>query len=246
MSDEAFDAIEGLQNHLINVATGGVGRDPDYRSERTYLLERPGLAHLVPRFVKTCRSTGEFWQFIKHKFPTYQERRTYIWDEFRPLLDYLEAGGNAPADQIVSAAIDKFDAQYIKNVWTKALERRETDPEGAITSARTLLESVCKHILDETATEYPETPELNKLYGLTAKALNLSPSQHTEPVFKQILGGCTSVVEGLGAVRNRLGDSHGKGKVAVKPAPRHAELAVNLAGSVALFLLATLESRSRK
>ncbi|RQU90194.1 abortive infection family protein [Burkholderia cenocepacia] len=246
MSDEAFDTIEGLQNHLIDVATGGVGRDPDYKSERAYLLERSDLARLVPRFVKTCRSTGEFWQFIKHKFPTYKERRTYIWDEFRPLLDCLEAGGNAPADQIVTAAIDKFDAQHIKSVWTKALERREVDPEGAITSARTLLESVCKHILDETFTEYPDTPELNKLYGLTAKVLNLSPSQHTEPVFKQILGGCTSVVEGLGAVRNRLGDSHGKGKVAAKPAPRHAELAVNLAGSVALFLLATLESRQKK
>ncbi|QUN41767.1 abortive infection family protein [Burkholderia cenocepacia] len=52
-------------------------------------------------------------------------------------------------------------------------------------------------------------------------------------------------LRGLGAVRNRLGDSHGKGKVAAKPAPRHAELAVNLAGSVALFLLATLEFRPK-
>ncbi len=29
------------------------------------------------------------------------------------------------------------------------MERRATDPEGAITAARTLLETVCKHILDE-------------------------------------------------------------------------------------------------
>ncbi|WP_208453436.1 abortive infection family protein, partial [Burkholderia gladioli] len=121
-----------------------------------------------------------------------------------------------------------------------------SDPEGAITSARTLLESVCKHILDELFVGYGEAPDLNKLYGLTAKALNLSPSQHTEPVFKQILGGCTSVVEGLGAVRNRLSDSHGKGKVAAKPAARHAELAVNLSGSVALFLLATLGAQVGK
>jgi hypothetical protein len=63
-------------------------------------------------------------------------------------------------------------------------------------------------------------------------------------VFKQIIGGCTAVVEGLGALRNRLSDSHGKGKVAAKPAPRHAELAVNLAGSLALYLLATHTARN--
>ena len=84
----------------------------------------------------------------------------------------------------------------------------------------------------------------NKLYRLTAEQLKLAPSQHTEQVFKQILGGCTAVVEGLGALRNRLSDSHGKGKIAVKPAPRHAELAVNLAGALAIYLLATYSARN--
>ncbi|MGU3345368.1 abortive infection family protein [Pseudomonas monsensis] len=51
-------------------------------------------------------------------------------------------------------------------------------------------------------------------------------------------------LEGLGALRNRLSDAHGKGKGGVKAAPRHAELAVNLAGSTALFLLATWEAKN--
>jgi hypothetical protein len=38
--------------------------------------------------------------------------------------------------------------------------------------------------------------------------------------------------------------THGKGKVAVKPAPRHAELAVNLAGALAIYLLSTWEARN--
>jgi hypothetical protein len=64
-----------------------------------------------------------------------------------------------------------------------------------------------------------------------------------EPVFKQILGGCTAVVEGLGALRNRLGDAHGGGIRRVRPLPRHAQLAVNLAGSMTSFLVATWEAR---
>ena len=76
---------------------------------------------------------------------------------------------------------------------------------------------------------------------MTAEKLNLAPSKHTEDIFKQILGGCHSVVQGLGALRSRVGDAHGQGKKAVKPAPRHAELAVNLAGAMATFIAQTWE-----
>ncbi|WP_420196198.1 abortive infection family protein [Idiomarina xiamenensis] len=74
---------------------------------------------------------------------------------------------------------------------------------------------------------------------MTAKELNLSPDQHNEQIFKQILGGCSGIVNGLGTLRNKLGDAHGKGKLPVKPQARHAELAVNLAGSMTLFLIST-------
>lgn len=143
----------------------------------------------------------------------------------------------------MTSAVEKFDAEHVQAAWHKALDRRSTDPDGAITMARTLLESVCKHILEGSGTPYEDAPDLNKLYRQTAEVLNIAPSQHTEPVFKQILGGCTAVVEGLGALRNRLSDSHGKGASGVKAAPRHAELAVNLAGALALYLLATWDAR---
>lgn len=132
--------------------------------------------------------------------------------------------------------------EHIHGTWQKALERRNSDPEGAITSARTLLESVCKHILDASGGTYDDGDDMNKLYRQTAERLNIAPTQHTEKVFKQILGGCTAVIERLAAVRNRLSDSHGKGKAAAMPSARHAELAVNLAGAMAVFLLATWEA----
>jgi hypothetical protein len=118
------------------------------------------------------------------------------------------------------------------------------DPEEAITSARTLLESVCKHILDEEGIEYSNSKaDLNELYKLTSTTLNLSPSQHTQDIFKQILGACSSIINGLGTLRNRLGDAHGKGRMPSRPAPRHAELAVNLSGTIALFIMSTWEAK---
>jgi hypothetical protein len=93
--------------------------------------------------------------------------------------------------------------------------------------------------MDEAGAVYADDADLPKLYSQTAKLLNLAPSQHTEQVFKQILGSCQTIVEGVGAVRNRLSDAHGKGKRPIRPAPRHAELVVNLAGTMAVFLAST-------
>lgn len=79
---------------------------------------------------------------------------------------------------------------------------------------------------------------------MTAKQLNLAPEQHNEQIFKQILGGCSGIVNGLGLLRNKLGDAHGHGPRMVKPQARHAELAVNLSGSMALFLVSTFEHKN--
>ena len=118
------------------------------------------------------------------------------------------------------------------------------DPEGAITAARTLLETVCKYVLDDTGAPYPDDADLPKLWALAAEQLNLAPHQHQEGVFTAILGNCQAVVNNLGAIRNRVGDAHGQGRRPVKPKARHAELAVNLAGTMAAFLVATWKERS--
>jgi Abortive infection C-terminus len=228
------------------VAREGLEPDATYETLRKLVITDPRSKKLAPEFLKTNRSLPQFWNFIKGQFAHSSERREFIWGAFAPLQDQLEGKGRAPADENVSDVLSKFDVENVHAVWQKALERRKDDPEGAITSARTLLEAVCKHILDDAGVPYEDGADLPKLYKAAAAALNLAPSQHTEAIFKQILGGCTAVVEGLGALRNRLSDSHGKGPKGAKPDTRHAELAVNLAGSVATFLIETWEHLKEK
>lgn len=238
---EFLTQVESLQNLLISRATGNQESNAEFTRLRQIILENTALDVLIPKFIKTCRNIDQFWQFIKYEFGSYQERRDFIWNEFRPLLDAIERGGSAPSDEFVTKGLGKIDAAHVQAAWLKALDRRVSDPEGAITSARTLIETVCKHILDDMNVQYDDTADLPRLYKETAKILNLAPSQHTEEVFKQILGGCTAVIEGLGTLRNRLSDAHGRGKMGIKPAPRHAELSVNLSGTLASYLLATWE-----
>lgn len=236
--------VESLQNLLVSHATGGSGDQyGDYEELRRDLLNNPVTGPGLPGFVHTCQDRSQFWQFIKYKYRTYAERREYIWDEFRPLLDLVEARAAAPVLPSDAQLLSRLSPEAVQTVWQRALERRISDPEGAITSARAVLETVCKHILDDLSVGYDDAGDLPKLYRLTSESLNIAPSQHTAQVFKQILGACTSVVEGLAALRNRLGDAHGGGRSKVRPAPRHAQLAVNLAGSMTSFLVATWEAR---
>jgi hypothetical protein len=162
-----------------------------------------------------------------------------------PTYQVMEAiaTGAQPADELISQTLSSFDESGVHHAWSKALERRISDPEGAITAAKTLLETICKHILDEAGQDYGDNDDLPKLYNAAATTLQLAPTQHTEQVFKSILGNCQSIVGNLAGLRNKLGDSHGQGKRHVKPSARHAELAVNLAGSVAMFLVATWNAR---
>lgn len=240
-----LERAQSLQNILVAIATGGRDGDNDYKYLRAHFIGISAYNALLPSFVRTNRELGQFWQFVKEKFPTYAERRSFIWSEFTPLMNHLEGKNHRPLDAQTSDTLKAFDPDSVHTAWQRALERRTSDPEGAITAARTLLETVCKHILDARSITYDSNKiELHELYKLTAVELNLSPSQHTEDIFKQILGGCSAIVSGLGTLRNRLGDAHGKGHNPVKPATRHAELAVNLAGSVSLFLVSTWQAKS--
>lgn len=239
-----FEGAEYFQNILFSRSTGGAPEENHYLQLRQHFLANPNYNELLPRWIKTNRSLDQFWQFIKNKFPTYAERRAFLNTELNPLLEYLETKQTLPATKSIDDVLSRLNSDGVNFAWQKALERKSRDPEGAITISRSILETVCKHILHGLSIEFNEINiELSELYKLTATELNLSPDQHSEKIFKQILGGCSGIVNGLGTLRNKYGDAHGSSPNKIKPQPRHAELAVNLAGTMALFLISTYEAK---
>lgn len=160
-----------------------------------------------------------------------------------PIYKVQRAILGSPADDGISQALQAFDPDDVHGRWIAAVERRADDPRGAITLARTLIEDVCKWILNEAAEPYPDSADLPVLYRKLAQVLRLAPDNHTEQTFKQLLGSCQQIVELLGSLRSKLGDAHSPGPKKAKPQPRHAELAVNLSGTMATFLVETWKAR---
>ncbi|MCO1621318.1 TIR domain-containing protein [Pseudomonas putida] len=91
-----FDKVSYLQNLLIAHATGKPADSGEYQQLRHELLSDNEIASHLPSWLKLHRDLESFWGFIQPKFGTYAERRTYISQQFTPLLDALEQKSSGP------------------------------------------------------------------------------------------------------------------------------------------------------
>lgn len=87
-----FEKVSYLLNILVAHATGKSAETAEYEDLRRQLLSDPAIAGLLPAWIKTHRNLDSFWGFIQPKFKSYAERRTFLSEQFTPLLDALEFG----------------------------------------------------------------------------------------------------------------------------------------------------------
>ncbi len=234
-----LDKGDYIKNIMIAKATGQYANEKHYKELREYFIKR--RKNITPDIVIQNRDFDQFWGFIKSKYSTYEQRRRFIRNEFNNFLEELERDNLMPYYDNMYDAIRKMNSDFILNEWTKATDRKNDDPDGALTMARTLLESTLKHILEDSHIVYENKEDLTQLYKKVSKELNLYPQKYEDESFKRILGSCANIVSELGNLRNGIGDAHGKGRKVYKPSPRHAELSVNLAGTMSLFLIQSYE-----
>lgn len=212
------------------------------------------LKSRLPSYLLQCTTLNEASKYIKDHAPNKEsttkseQRRLFIENSFEHIMAFLNESTVTPADKIVSAALSSRDR--IKIEWEKALQRRATDPEGAITIARTLLESTFKQIIDAKGAEkgygYSKETTLPELHAMASKAIGLHPTSTDDDKIKKLLGVLSSFVSVLAELRNDRSDSHGGSETYIKPEKRFAELAVNLAGPIASIFISTLEESTSK
>ncbi len=243
MPEELIERVRSLQAIPLSRATGGYPDEAEYTALRRELLTNPSVKYLLPELVSKYRTLSDWWTFIKYKFGRYEERRIYLSEQFDRAFRVLEGESLLPSEDSMAEVLGLLSWGQVQNHWHKGLERKDTDPEGAITIARTLVESACKHILDDFGVAYNNKEDLPKLYTMTAEQLDLAPHQQSTETMKQILGGCKTVIDGMGALRNQIGDAHGRGQNNPEIDPCYAELSLNLAGALVTFLMRKADAR---
>lgn len=134
------------------------------------------------------------------------------------------------------------DRDQLYTAWAKARDRLSKDPDGAVTAARSFLESICKQILDATSLDYSGHADLMKLFRQVSAELRLSTQTDAGRIEQQFNAGTYQIIQSLTELRNVAGDAHGKGSQGPRASHAQAELAVNLSGSMGAFLLRRLDS----
>ena len=133
--------------------------------------------------------------------------------------------------QEVAGAAEELGFGAVATSWREAQRLLTTKPESAVREAVSLVESVCKHILDAHGEE-PSDYEVGKLLKQCRRVLGLNQTSTSE-----LLSGLTTLVNGVRSPRNTQSDAHGKGP---KDAPMNAidaRLIVTAAGSACMFLM---------
>ena len=156
-------------------------------------------------------------------------------EELDKLKKQIEQLSISVIDSVSAVNID-FD--YIKEQIEKSNEKiKNNDFDGAVTNARSLLETILLHILNQSGVQ-DKGGDLIDMYKQTSKLLKLSPSQYQINSLKQILTGCFSIVHGLAEYRNEVSDAHGKSASRYSPIEKHhAIFYVNVSRSLADFLV---------
>ena len=164
----------------------------------------------------------------------------------RPVFSYRRIGLLSPSllDSVLGSN-RLLDADvYRKQIERMLFALSEGDVELAIGSAKELVESCCKTILEERHEAIPKGVDVVQLVKITTKKLSLTPEdivdeQKASETIRSVLGSLAAIPKGMADLRNSYGSGHGKPVTHRGLTLRHAKLAVGAAFTLAVFLIET-------
>lgn len=227
-SDDRFDLFRGADDVFCR-----------FLAETLHPVVRPDTdaVRRLANYFNECL-TRDDWELIEVRQlsgkPIFEGRRREAYRAGDSALD-------------VDAYARLTDPQALREHLRRIDRDLKSDPPGAIGSAKELVETVCKNILDDYGVEYRSGADMMDLYKGVQGALCLSvdavkdSKKGSESAVKTIRALITTI-QSLAELRNELGLGHGR----VRPSPaltRHARLAFNSSVAVCEFLMDTWHER---
>jgi hypothetical protein len=159
----------------------------------------------------------------------------------------LPVGKNHTLEEITYTA-SNFDMPELHRQIDRMKSAVEDDPGLAIGTAKELVETTCKTILEERGIQFDDNADITKLVKDARKSLGLIPDAIPDSVkgaeiIRRLLSNLGTIAQVLGELRNLYGTGHGKHGKSKGLNPRHARLAVGAASTLALFLFETHQER---
>ena len=143
------------------------------------------------------------------------------------------------------------DVGYVSQQITRMETAVNQDPELAIGTAKELVETCCKSILNECQVSFSKNDNLPKIMKATIQQLELTPEDipgqaKASKTIKRLLSNLATITQGVAELRNHYGTGHGKLSANKGLQARHAKLAVGAASTLAVFLAETYKVKKSK
>lgn len=159
-------------------------------------------------------------------------------------VELVDAQSNAPVVSALSEALAPINFDTVTRDLDRALANADDDPEDSVTSACSVIESVCRSIIVELGVPMPPKKDIQSLYKTVRDELGLNPGaafrDEIADDVRTVLSGLASCVQGVGSLRTHGGDAHGRERgFSRRIDARIARLAIHSASAAALFLIET-------
>lgn len=245
---EITDFLGNYQDYYKHPEKKRIPDDENFLKARLIIKEIAKEAKFdIPSFIKDCRTIDEAVDELFSDRTEDYLQISYVNRLINQFIDYLEG-------QDLDVKIIKVEAEVPEELtYEHILESVEKcdnrinagDYSGAVTSAKTLVEGVCKEILHKFSdTKVDNKTDLPALFSQVRDKLNLDPSDpKLDKALKEVLTGLIKVVSGITEIRNKRGDSH---LLLYKIHRHHALMVVNSAKTVVTFLFNTYEYQLEK
>lgn len=144
--------------------------------------------------------------------------------------------------------ITSINAPELARQLTRLREAVDEDPGLAIGTAKEMLETTCKAVLEDQGIAFDTGWNLPKLLKATQRELKLLPDDIPQAIrgadtMKRLLNSLGQIGHGLAELRNFYGSGHGRSPGAKGLSPRHARLAVGAVATLVQFLFDTHQER---
>lgn len=210
-SDSRFELVDGPAERFLRFLCEMV--HPIIRPDRDQVLK------LVSHFNDHLRQAG--WEL-------FEEERI----AGRPRFSYRRASLDRQSSMSRARAVaDALDAGWMAKEIERLEHAVERDPALAIGTAKELVESCCKTILNKRGVEFGRAEDLGDLTKKLTKELRLVPEGIADEAkgadnIRLILRNLTQLTHNLAQLRGLYGTGHGRGGHHRGLQPRHARLAV--------------------
>ncbi len=247
--------ISGQFDFLIEILSEEQQSPPE-KPEPLSNLQRIELVNKIAYHLQSCMVTTEINTFLSgfnvktENVSMVPSKRVYVQDLLKSMdsktilligkeLGLYSENKGLLSVKLVIELINQNNLSSVLEDFNRALHNIEKDPEQAVTSSSSTLESICKAIIELEGNPLPKKQNISVLLSNVVEIVGFNPSHHSDSEIKRILGGIQNVILGVGALRTGYSAAHGHGIRKYKLSERHVRLLVNSMITFGMFILET-------